>query len=815
MRIVLRVLLALWPAGALAAQELSVRPTWERETGYVALQQAARDAATDQLVLIVASHPDDRHVMPAAYLRFEKGWRTAILLMTRGEGGQNSKGPEIGDELGWRRTLEMEACAADLDARVYYLNRQDAGYTRSAEEALELWGRDDTIATMARLLRQIRPDVVLTTHGPDERHGHDLALLHALPAALRMAADPEAELGGLAPFEVPKAFRGPSEAERPAVRCELPMRNFDAARGRTLRQLAYLALKKHESQEPIRPMVDLFDDVVPLYPVLPPGTDNAAWLLEEGLPSLFPESESSAAMRALKNGLDELVGRVGAPGELDDAIHLYESLHSLDLAPGSDADLRRQRRLEALQRVILHSSGFRVHAEVARGVVAVTGHDFPVDLHVQVGRDARFRDLRIEPIGGGQLQLDCDRTQLEELPAFGQLTVAARYGLPAGPDDHRNWLKRVFTGDTYAPPVQVRCRVGVGPIGGPRRFDLAFDVVVPVDVRPAVELEAMPRAILLHRGKNRATLRIGVTRHTDEPLNARLEVLAPAVFALPDSPVEVRMTTAEYHDYQFHLNVPDGLQPGVYNLHVRLGDHRTLVPVHKVDVEVPDDVSVGLIRGVDDTAETVLRAYLDNGRFERLDAERLAMRSLSDFDTIVIDIRALREQPQSTTWRAARMAFPRLLSYVREGGRLVVFYHKDTEFNPGSAGFLGSPYPLSISRNRVTREDAPVEIVADRHRLLTVPNEIKPEDWDGWVQERGLYFPEGYARTNYEEIIAMADPGQPKLRGALLYARHGRGVYVYCALALYRQLDFYHPGACRIFANLVFDDPSSASTENR
>ena len=112
-----------WPAGA---QDLAIRPDWQRENGYVALQQAARDAATDHRVLIVASHPDDRHVMPAAYLRFDRGWRVDIALMTRGEGGQNSKGPEIGDELGWRRTLESEACGALDDVQMPLRRRIEA-----------------------------------------------------------------------------------------------------------------------------------------------------------------------------------------------------------------------------------------------------------------------------------------------------------------------------------------------------------------------------------------------------------------------------------------------------------------------------------------------------------------------------------------------------------------------------------------------------------------------------------------------------------------------------------------------------------------
>jgi hypothetical protein len=185
-----------------------------------------------------------------------------------------------------------------------------------------------------------------------------------------------------------------------------------------------------------------------------------------------------------------------------------------------------------------------------------------------------------------------------------------------------------------------------------------------------------------------------------------------------------------------------------------------------------------------------------------LDEEGLARCRFDDLDTVVIDIRALRERPDAATENAARAALPRLLEFVRRGGRLVVFYHKDTEFNAATSGFIGSPYPLVIGRDRVTRQDAPVEVLLPRHPLLQQPNPIEPEDWDGWLQERGLYFPESWGEE-FEELLAMADPGRPPARGSLLYARYGDGEFVYCALALYRQLDSFHPGACRLFANLI------------
>ena len=784
------------------AQGFQTIPYWEREQGYIALRQAAKDAATDLQALIVASHPDDRHVLPTAYLRFARGWRVATLLMTRGEGGQNSKGPEIGDELGWRRTLEAEACAALVDAELWYLDRQDAGFSRSAGEALDLWGREDTIQSMARVIREIRPDVVLTTHDPDERHGHDLALLQVLPEAVVLAADPTFE-SQRAPWTVSKVFRGPATGELADVRDMLPTDQMDRVRGATYRQLAYAALKKHESQEPIRPMEELFAKEVRLYPALAEArADPDAWMLLEGLPSLFRQLPDTSENRFLKRDLDDLVDKIGLQGTLvQDAIALYDRLSRVAVEADSELALRRARRLEALARVVLHGSGFRVTAEVPAGTVPIAGRRFALELRVHNGGDPIFRDLRVETAAGGELQIDsASRDLLARLPAMTPFTVRAEAVAAPEALDRTKWLEDLFGAERFVAPIQLRCRVRVDDQAN-TPFDLEFPVVVQADVRPPIELEVFPRALVLPNGKTTGKLTVNITRHTEDPLETTLEVLGPPGFVVHPSPARVEMHRAKYQDFQFDVRVPGGLRAGVYNLHVLLGDLRHVVSVHKIDVNRSEKLVVGLVRGVDDTAQQVLRAYFED-RCELLDAEELASRSLDRFDTIVVDIRALRARPDSSTWKAARAAFPRFLEFVERGGRLVVFYHKDTEFNPEVAGFVGAPFPMQLGKVRVTREDAPVEVVSPDHVLLNYPNEIHPQDWDGWVQERGLYFPEIYA-DEYEEIVAMADTGQVKSRAALLYAKYGKGEYIYCALALYRQLDTLHPGACRIFANLV------------
>jgi len=175
-------------------------------------------------------------------------------------------------------------------------------------------------------------------------------------------------------------------------------------------------------------------------------------------------------------------------------------------------------------------------------------------------------------------------------------------------------------------------------------------------------------------------------------------------------------------------------------------------------------------------------------------ANELRTGNLNVFDTILVDIRAYLVR------KDLRESNHRLLAYVNEGGHLVVFYHKSFDWNGHQPPY--APYPLELSRLRVTDENAKVTLLEPDHPLFNRPNKIGPGDWDGWVQERGLYFPGTYDRR-YQELVSMSDPGEPALRSAILWADVGKGTYVYTSLVFYRQLRALVPGAYRLFANLI------------
>jgi hypothetical protein len=176
-----------------------------------------------------------------------------------------------------------------------------------------------------------------------------------------------------------------------------------------------------------------------------------------------------------------------------------------------------------------------------------------------------------------------------------------------------------------------------------------------------------------------------------------------------------------------------------------------------------------------------------------LDAAGLAHGNLAAYDAIVTGVRAYNVRPD------LRAAQNRLLDYVSAGGTLIVQYN--TAEGGGVLDHVG-PYPITFGRERVTVEEAPVTLVAPKHPLVNTPNRITPRDFEGWVQERGLYFATKWD-PRYQPVFESHDPGEQPLPGGTLYARHGKGVYIFTAYAWFRQLPAGVPGAYRIFANFL------------
>jgi len=337
----------------------------------------------------------------------------------------------------------------------------------------------------------------------------------------------------------------------------------------------------------------------------------------------------------------------------------------------------------------------------------------------------------------------------------------------------------------------------------------------PLAVVPAfsVALEPGSQVISTHNGAN-STVTVGVTSNLNHgtPGELRLE-LPPGWRSEPAQLTVESAKRGEKKDFEFNI-FPSGLQQGRakvravldvggekfsegYTLVTRedLGSFYYYQPavqrVSIVDVKVPHDLKIGYIMGAGDDIPTVLQQVGMN--VSLISAEQLPSEDLSAYGTIVLGIRAYDTQ------KAVAANNKKLLDFVTAGGTLVVQYNTGvSDFNNGHF----TPYSAELSRARVSVEEAPVEILAPDDGVFHYPNQITVRDFDGWVQERGLYFMDKWD-DHFKPLLSCHDPGEDAQKGGLLKAQYGKGMYIYSGYAFFRQLPAGVPGAVRLYVNLL------------
>ena len=337
----------------------------------------------------------------------------------------------------------------------------------------------------------------------------------------------------------------------------------------------------------------------------------------------------------------------------------------------------------------------------------------------------------------------------------------------------------------------------------------------PLNVTPvySVMLEPGEQIIRVNNG-TATTVKVGVSCNLTGAQSGQLHLEVPAGWHVEPNELQVRLSKrGDKQDFEFKI-VPSSLKEGETQIRATLtaggstySEGYSLVTredlestyyyqpaiqrVSVVDVKIPNDVKIGYIMGAGDDIPTVLKQIgLD---VTVIPAEKVASEDLSRYRTIVLGIRAYDTQ------KDVGANNKKLLDYVSAGGTLIVQY--DTGVSDFNSGHL-TPYPAQLSRARVSVEEAPVEILAPDDPVFHYPNQITPRDFDGWVQERGLYFMNQWD-SNFKALLACHDPGEQPQKGGLLKAQYGKGVYIYNAYAFFRQLPAGVPGAIRLYVNLL------------
>ncbi len=765
--------------GVLSTVLFAVTAFAQPPAGAIGFRQACLDASSDAVVMNVAAHPDDESARSMVYLRRTLGVRTVAVFSTCGEGGQNAVGRDIGEALARRRVLETLAAAEHTDTEVRWLGFPDFGYSKSLEETLRVWGEDRLRDAMLQVLRDVAPDVILTNHDTVRGHGHHRASAWAIEAAVKLYAE---ETGRSVPL-----YQRPAD-EKDDASFKLEVSRLDPVAGKTFARQAHEGLLEHASQGPWGPH-DPARVREERWKLVWPAAGEADPFAS--LPTVFADRAFARACAACGTTADAVAASLGGL-QKDRAVAAHLAIvrsmlgtlsrvaEVLARDPDGAANLRRVlRRREALERAWLHGHGVSVEAYVTRTRIPLFGHGtMRVAVHAERPTDVEglavtWQGLSARPATDG---------------ALGALVREIDFHLlPPG-----------IGGDTQLDPV-TGARI-LQPRVAFRLGEIEVVVTPRVRVLPVPELGmAWDRDVfVLPRAASDASrvLSLELDYHGDGASNDALRVEAPEGITAELRPSRVAVSS-ERRDaralLRLHITAASALREDSA-LVAHYGVHTTRLPVRAVDVDIPADLRVGLVRGPDDT---LLRTLQDLGvEHAELDERALAVTDLGSFTTLAFDMRTGGHRQDLRDHR------DRIAEFAAGGGRVLFLYHKPNEWNARPGRPALAPYELTVGNDRIAEEDAAVEFLVPDHPLLRRPHAITAADFAGWVQERGLNFPEKWG-AEWTPLLRMADKDEKPLDGALLVAPHGKGSFVFCSLALYRQWREGHAGALRMLVNLL------------
>lgn len=818
--------LLLCPAAALFSQPLPPLSAGE-------IQLALKKLNVLGTALFVAAHPDDENTAMLAYLAKDRLVRTGYLSVTRGDGGQNLIGSEQADLLGVIRTQELLQARRTDGAEQFFTRANDFGFSKSTDEALQVWGHEQVLSDVVWVIRQFQPDVLLTRFPPDARagHGHHSASAALAAEAFRAAADPKRfpeQLAHVKPWQAkrvvwntytPNFTNNPPDSTKSHIPVDVG--GYNALLGKSYTEIAAESRSMHKSQgfgsgknRGIRldylqhtagdtAKNDLFDGV------------NLTWNRTRGsLPAKDAEGLAKLFEQAYRDFRPE---NPAATVPL-----LLKAYRTMQTGPPAENEWVVRKRKEVADLIVacaglwyeVNATGYASSpgASVKVSVGVVKRSDYPLKLE-----KISFPGLKRDTLPN--FALENNRAKefpfvLKLPPAFpftqpywlvephekGMYTVGdpRLIGRPEAPPDFRAEL--TFNADglplVFGAPVVFK---RTDPVDGEvyRPFEIRPEVSANVAEKVYVFADNQPRdvKVLLKSSLANASGEVSL----EVPPGWRVEPKS-VPFALKNAFDEQTVgfrITAPAETAESVLKVRVKTANGTFSRGIRTMEYKhipsqTVFPpaeakLLRVDVKTKG-TQIGYIAGAGDEVPAALQQI--GYHVTLLTADELS-RDLNGYDAIVVGVRAYNTEERLKFFRS------KLMDYVNAGGNLVVQYQVNRDLVTDEIG----PYPLKIARDRITVEESSL-FVKPEHPLLNTPNKITAKDFEGWVQERGIYFAESWD-PRYEAVIAGEDPGENAKSGGLLLARYGKGTFIYTGYAFFRQLPAGVPGAYRLFANLI------------
>ena len=785
--------------------------------GVAALAATLKQLGADKRILMIGAHPDDEYSTLVALFARGMGAQVAYLSLTRGEGGQNLIGPELGPELGIIRSEELLAARRIDGAAQFFTRAYDFGYSKTLDEALRFWPRDSLLKDVLDVVRRFRPQIIVSVFSGTPRDGHGQ---HQVAGVLARQAFEALRDSSWGPAKLYRSLY--SDTASATLRLDAGV--LDPVDGRSYYQIAMAGRSEHRSQDEGQ------------LQRLGPSIARLAFV------EWRDRGRGTKDGDGLFSGIDTLLaGKARYAALLDSARIQLTPTRPSAIAPLLARALRELGDADSAQRAMLQealaaATGVVIDGFTDDGVV-IPGERLQVEANVWNAGEAAVTIDGIEL--GAPAGWKVERLDPVSSPVPPGTLATRRFAITVAGDAPRSqayFLRRPLRGALYdwtgvspawrgmpfePPPVQLAMRLSIAgqPVTLSREVVFRYrdqrtgEVRRPVFVTRPFDVEVSPDLVVWPDGSARH-FTITVTNRSRGPASAQVVITSPPGWTAvrPESLAFERED--ESKSVVVTVTPPATLRPGLYELqaaaiagrersegalsiidysHIRPRAvvHPSTAEIRAARIALPAMARVGYVRGASDRVPEALLAV--GVPIVLLGPDTLARGDLSRYDAIVIGSRAYETEP------ALVASNGRLLDYVRGGGLVIVQYQQ----YPFVSGAF-APYRLSIARphDRVTDETAPVRPLDPASPVFHVPNEIGPDDWQGWVQERGLYFAHDWDPA-YTPLLELHDPGEAPLQGGLLVAAVGKGTYVYTGVSFFRQLPAGVPGAYRLFANLL------------
>jgi len=791
-------------------------------------------------VLYVAAHPDDENNRMLAYLENHVHAQTAYLSLTRGDGGQNLIGPEIRELLGVIRTQEMLAARRIDGADQYFSRANDFGFSKNPDETFAIWNKELILEDVVWTIRDFRPDIIINRfnhRNPGTTHGHHTAAsilsFEAFDLAAKETVFPE-QLTNLEPhqtqylyFNTSKRFyenEADFEADLPDL-YTVDVGVYYPTYGQSNTEIAAVSRSEHQCQGMgTTPTRGTSIEYLELLKGKPTNQNN----IFSGINTTWSRIEGGAAIGEILNAVEDNFDFKNPSTSIPKLIEAYQLIKALPISHWKNI------KAEAIKNLIINAAG--LFFDATTNVASACASDSIEIINEAINRSEQKIELSNYSIST-ENNSDFEPLWLENNQPFlsNQKIIIPKTIKPT----NAFWLNEEATLGTYEVAnhqlrnfpetprkINVQFQFEINGVTFEMKKALSQKYTDPVVGEVRHPFEIVPEAMVnlssdvyLFSEDNPQQITIEVRSEKEQLSGTLFPGQADGWKVVPEKmdiqidkkgdsqtvvfelyPPEVAQTPrTKQAQSEAWLKPYLKIKDKTYNQsYYRIEyDHIprqiVLLPAKAKTVKLDFQIAgknIGYVMGAGD----VLPQNLQQVGYEvtLLEDAQITPNVLQKFNAVVLGVRAYNVRKSLLFKQAA------LMEYVKNGGTLIVQYNTNHRMLVDEVG----PYPLQLSRDRVTDETAKVTILQANHPLLNYPNKISDTDFEGWVQERGLYFPNEW-NERYTALLSSHDPNEPARNGGLLFAEYGEGTFIYTGYSWFRQLPAGVPGAYRLFANLL------------